>query len=118
VVYVTPYPKSLADGLHDDSIIVDPPHKRPHRRRVSFEPFVGVGPRRYLALFDMPKRKEDGELVKFKPRSAVPRVADVEPDELRTDVLPYIRREERALSLLGETQAKRGPQLRGFELPK
>ena len=118
VVYVTPYPKSLADGLHDDSIIVDPPHKRPHRRRVSFEPFVGVGPRRYLALFDMPKRKEDGELVKFKPRSAVPRVADVEPDELRTDVLPYIRREERALSLLGETQAKQGPQLRGFELPK
>lgn len=118
VVYVTPYPKSLADGLHDDSIIVDPPHKRPSRRRVAFEPFVGVGPRRYLELFDMPKRKEEGELVPFKPRRAVPRVADIEPEELRTDELPYVRREERALSLLGETQANRGPRLRGFKSPK
>ncbi len=118
VVYVTPYPKSLADGMHDDSIVVDPPHRKKSRRRVAFEPFVGIGPRRYLELFDMPKRKEKGKLVKFKPLVAIPRVADIEPDELRTDELPYVRREERALSLLGETQEKRGPQLLGFGIKK
>jgi deoxycytidylate deaminase len=118
VVYVTPYPKSLADGLHDDSILVDPPHRKASRRRVAFEPFVGVGPRRYLELFDMPKRKRDGKPIKFKPRDAVPRVADIEPGELRTHELPYVRREERALSLLGETQGDRGPRLKGFTLPK
>jgi deoxycytidylate deaminase len=118
VVYVTPYPKSLADGLHDDSIVVDPPHRKPARRRVAFEPFVGVGPRRYLELFDMPQRKRKGKLKKFKPRTAVPRVADIEPSELRTDELPYVRREERALSLLGETQENRGPRLKGFKSSK
>jgi cytidine deaminase len=114
VVYVTPYPKSLADGLHDDSIVVDPPHRKRSRRRVAFEPFVGVGPRRYLQLFDMPERKRAGKLVKFRPRRALPRIGDIEPDELRLDELPYVKREERALSLLGETQSTRGPQLQGF----
>ncbi len=114
VVYVAPYPKSLADGLHDDSILVDPPNRKEHRRRVAFEPFVGVGPRRYLELFEMPTRKRKGVVVEFDPRSAVPRLADIEPDELRTGRLPYIKREERALSLLGETQEDRGPRLIGF----
>jgi deoxycytidylate deaminase len=114
VVYVAPYAKSLADGLHDDSIVVDPPHRKDGRRRVAFEPFVGVGPRRYLELFEMPARTEGGSLVKFDARTAVPRLTDVEPDELRTDRLPYIKREERALDLLGEIQRVQGPLLVGL----
>lgn len=116
VVYVAPYPKSLVDGLYEDSILVDPPHRKTDRRRVAFEPFVGVGPRRYLELFEMPTRKKkDGSVVKFNPQSAMPRVSDLEPSELRTDKLPYIRREERALELFEVTQKERGPMLLGLK---
>lgn len=49
VVYIEPYPKSLAPDLHADSISVDGV-KSDH---VSFMPFVGVAPRRYADLFSM-----------------------------------------------------------------
>jgi len=50
VVYIEPYPKSKALELHDDSIsniLEDSPEK------VIFEPFEGVGPRRFFDLFSM-----------------------------------------------------------------
>jgi cytidine deaminase len=115
VVYVAPYPKSLADGLHDDSIRVDPPHPKRKRRRVVFEPFVGVGPRRYLELFEMPKRKKAGKLIDFDPSAALPRIPEIEPYEMRIPILPYVKREERALDLLGETQKESGPRLKGSD---
>jgi deoxycytidylate deaminase len=115
VVYVAPYAKSLAGGLHNDSILVDPPHTRLARRRVTFEPFVGIGPTRYLDLFGMRDRKDDaGKVLKFRPKKARPRLTDVEPEDLRPDLLPYISRERRALELLGSVQEKRGPRLSGF----
>jgi deoxycytidylate deaminase len=117
VVYVAPYPKSLVRKLHKDSIIVDPPRRKRHRRRVAFEPFVGVGPRRYLDLFEMPARKKrSGKVIKFNPRTAMPRLGDLEPEELRSSTLPYIKREERALDLLGQIQSDRGPRLEGYDL--
>ena len=50
VVYVEPYPKSKALELHNDSIsnILEDSSKK-----VVFEPFEGVGPRRYFDLFSM-----------------------------------------------------------------
>jgi deoxycytidylate deaminase len=50
VVYVEPYPKSLAIELHDDSIAVEEQLEGDHPK-VQFEPFVGVAPRRYGILF-------------------------------------------------------------------
>lgn len=50
VVYVEPYPKSLALELHDDSIAVEIVEEGP-QTKVRFEPFVGVAPRRYGQLF-------------------------------------------------------------------
>lgn len=116
VVYIAPYPKSLVQDLHDDSIKVDPSHRQREHRRVTFEPFVGIGPRRYLELFEMPKRKtgRSGKKIKFRPRVAMPRLADLETEELRTDALPYIRREQRALGLLARIQKDRGPRLVGL----
>jgi len=116
VVYIAPYPKSLVQKLHKDSIKVDPSHRRRRHRRVTFEPFVGTGPRRYLELFEMPRRKGDrrGRAVEFLPQSALPRFADLETDELRTDLLPYIRREKRALDLFTSIQEDRGPRLKGL----
>lgn len=117
VVYISPYPKSLVQELHDDSIKVDPRFRQRQRRRVAFEPFVGTGPRRYLDLFDMPKRKDKrtGKALPFDPKLAMPRLADLEAEELRTPLLPYVRREGRALDLLSSIQEERGPRLKGFE---
>ena len=56
VVYVEPYPKSRALDFHSESIrlkselITEPVDKT---QLVSFEPFIGVGPRRFLDLFSM-----------------------------------------------------------------
>ena len=49
VIYVEPYPKSLAGELHKDSISID----KEDNDRVSFLPFLGVGPRRYFDLFSL-----------------------------------------------------------------
>lgn len=70
VVYVEPYPKSKAAELHSDSISLG---FRETEETVHFEPFVGVGPRRFFDLFSMRlgsgyplKRKgPDGQIVEW-----------------------------------------------------
>ena len=86
VFYIEPYPKSLAIDLHSDSISFgeNTSTRRVGKnaaKKVSFEPFVGVGPRRYLDFFSLTtstgslvKRKEDdGRPIKWDPKTAVPR---------------------------------------------
>jgi len=58
VVFIEPYLKSRAMTLHDDSIELSYPNplkSRPTTRpsKVQFEPFVGIGPRRFFDLFSM-----------------------------------------------------------------
>lgn len=56
VVFVEPYLKSKALELHDDAIEISYPESDVEVRnikKVQFEPFVGVGPRRYFDLFSM-----------------------------------------------------------------
>lgn len=53
VVYVEPYPKSKALEFHDDAAFAGFQAANPEDRRVAFEPFVGVGPRRFFDLFSM-----------------------------------------------------------------
>ncbi len=85
VVYIEPYPKSLASKLHKDSI--DLPGttavgKRDGRLRIPFEPFVGIGPRRFFDLFSMKlssgypvkRKKESGRLRRWKRSETTPRV--------------------------------------------
>lgn len=85
VVYIEPYEKSQALDLHDDAIAVEDcgDAGRGDRedegdrsaRKVVFEPFMGVGPRRYFDLFSMRlsngypmkrKQKPDGTKVRWK----------------------------------------------------
>jgi len=47
VVFIEPYPKSQALALHADSIALE----RARADRVLFEPFIGLGPRRFMELF-------------------------------------------------------------------
>lgn len=56
VVFIEPYPKSLASDLHEDAILLASPGQRElpdhcDDPRMFLEPFVGVGPRRYVDLF-------------------------------------------------------------------
>ncbi len=70
VVFIEPYPKSKAAEFHEDSIQVgfgDEEGGGTGPSRVRFEPFVGVGPRRFFDLFSMRlgsgytlKRKDEG----------------------------------------------------------
>jgi deoxycytidylate deaminase len=104
VVYIEPYPKSLALRLHYDAIDLE---ERGWARstvtgcfeKVSFQPFVGVGPRRFFDLFSMKlstgspiKRKAEGELVVWRRAKA----------RCRVPLLPtsYLDREEKAVEQL------------------
>jgi cytidine deaminase len=68
VVYIEPYPKSLAARLHDDAVEIDP-DDRPSGK-VIFTPFVGVAPRRYLELFTPSaegRKTQDGRVAEPRP---------------------------------------------------
>jgi hypothetical protein len=64
VVYIEPYEKSQALDLHDDAIVIDDHGDTSSRsdreedgaratKKVVFEPFMGIGPRRFFDLFSM-----------------------------------------------------------------
>jgi deoxycytidylate deaminase len=98
VVYIEPYPKSLAPDLYLDSISVD--GEQPDV--VSFEPFVGVAPVRYMELFEMTQRKEVGGKV---------RVWDPHGASVRVSPPPaYIAAEQSVLVELRERMAEVGIQ--------
>ncbi|MEW6694348.1 MAG: anti-phage dCTP deaminase [Pseudomonadota bacterium] len=82
VVYVEPYPKSRALDLHSEAISLKTSlDEQPANNRVLFEPFTGVGARRFLDLFSMSlgsgsklKRKnKNGGTIEWKRESAVAR---------------------------------------------
>lgn len=59
VVFLEPYPKSLAGHLHSDSIIIEGADRGKYAKYpgVSFEHFNGISPRRYRELFERSARK-------------------------------------------------------------
>ena len=88
VVYIEPYPKSLAPELYLDSIAVD--QRRPKNIQggagavgyVSFESFVGVAPRQYMDFFVMGERKtKEGDVTVPSKSAALPRFAKELPPE-------------------------------------
>jgi deoxycytidylate deaminase len=108
VVYVEPYPKSKAAEMYPHSITLD---SAAEEGSVLFEPFRGLGPRRFFDLFSIGlssgyaiKRKQDGKMRPWEPSAA----------EVRVPMVPtsYISREARAAEKLLATVARRK------ELPK
>lgn len=51
VVYIEPYPKSKALEFHKDSVVMSSEPDDTHEELVGFEPFEGIGPRRFFDLF-------------------------------------------------------------------
>ena len=57
VVFIEPYPKSYAERLHSDSIVVGSYKEK--EGRVQFTPFIGISPYRFKELFGRGRRKND-----------------------------------------------------------
>jgi deoxycytidylate deaminase len=55
VVFLEPYPKSLSQKLHPDSITFE----TDVAKKVLFEPFIGISPRRYRDIFEKKTRKTE-----------------------------------------------------------
>jgi len=113
VVYIEPYEKSQALDLHDDAIVIDDHGDTSSRsdrdedsaratKKVVFEPFMGIGPRRFFDLFSMKlsngyplkrKQKPDGAKVKWK-------VGDEALVRLPMPRTTYLEREARVVQLV------------------
>jgi deoxycytidylate deaminase len=78
VVYVEPYPKSLAADLHSDGLAIDPPEDE-HSEKTVLVPYQGVAPRRFHDFFAWEgSRKDDtGRAIRKsrEQRAATPRFA-------------------------------------------
>jgi deoxycytidylate deaminase len=118
VVYIEPYPKSMASKLHKDAIELPGSStlkKNDGRKRIPFQPFVGIGPRRFYDFFSMKasgsyalKRKtEDGRTVGWKRNQSSPRL----------QMLPtsYIQREKVAAARFTSTMEKIEEEQRGIK---
>jgi cytidine deaminase len=76
VVYIEPYPKSRVAALYRDSVSVD--GNCGNINAVQFQPFVGVAPRKYMEMFEIPrdpkrKNKDTGDVVKWEAAGSTPR---------------------------------------------
>lgn len=100
VVYVEPYPKSRALDFHSESIHLKTQlEEKPDPSLVTFEPFIGVGPRRFLDLFSMnfgsgaklKRKSRQGNTIEWSRESAV----------IRTPLLPlsYLDIEKAAVEI-------------------
>lgn len=78
VVYIEPYTKSLAQTFYEKQISVDGSNSS--TETVSFEPFVGVAPRRYRELFAMTDDRKDvaGKYHPWDKDAAVPRLPETQ----------------------------------------
>lgn len=77
VVYLEPYPKSLASRLHADSIDIDSQERGEYKSypAVEFTHFFGITPRRYREFFQRSKRKNsEGKLQYYIDEKKIPYV--------------------------------------------
>ncbi|MCA8935547.1 MAG: cytidine deaminase [Planctomycetes bacterium] len=100
VVYIEPYEKSRALQLNDDTIAKGLSEKV---GKVSFEPFIGVGPRRFFDLYSMKlgsgrniKRKNDTGDALHWDADNVEQKWDMGSAQLKIQMLPvsYLENEE------------------------
>lgn len=72
VIFLEPYPKSLATSLHSDSLSVEQGDRGRYQDfpSVGFQHFFGISPRRYREFFERSKRKSgDGKFEKYTKKN-------------------------------------------------
>ena len=104
MVFIEPYPKSRTEDLHGDAVTVD--RSEADDQHLTFEPFVGVAPRRYQELFDaearkrldhLPRKDADGKAQAFVRPAARPVFVDGGMPEFRPLLHGYRAKETAAL---------------------
>jgi deoxycytidylate deaminase len=101
VVYIEPYPKSMAYELHRDSINIDRQVDdcgTQENGKVNFQAFVGVAPRRYADLFAMTSKQ--GNIIRRKDNRGIP-LSSV-GSKLRLQVGSFYDREALAASAVAK----------------
>lgn len=106
VVYIEPYPKSLARELHSDAIVITSDRK-PDDVKIPFEPFMGIGPRRFFDLFSM--KLSSGYAIDRKPGGVMVEWDARQDSKPRVPMTPtsYLEREELIHSTLNSVFATR-----------
>jgi hypothetical protein len=94
VVYIEPYPKSYAEQLHGDAIVVG---KSESKEMVVFEPFIGISPFRYRDLFARDRKRKDDDGA-FKPW-----IDDGPAPVVKLTVATYISNERAVIKLFNKT---------------
>jgi deoxycytidylate deaminase len=96
IVYVFPYPKSLADELHGDAVQTKGLDNL-DKDRIPLMPFLGVAPRQYDRAFTARLRKgQDGKAVAQEDSHRPPDLFEGDPGG-RWNANTYIVREQNAL---------------------
>lgn len=74
VVYIEPYPKSMAQKLYPEAITIG--GRSLNNNVVNFESFLGISPNSYFSLFEMADRRKDktGSVAQWKRSVADPRL--------------------------------------------
>lgn len=100
VIYIEPYPKSQAEDLYNDSMVVDPESRV--KKLVVFEPFVGIAPPMYHFLFEQVEERKDessGLAVDWKGSAASPKLRRfapsyilIEEDVLNNHLSPSLKK--------------------------
>lgn len=85
VVYIEPYPKSKAIEFHNEAISLE--FKKSDNKKINFEPFIGIGPRKFFELFAM--KSHTGRNIKRKDKAG--NIIDWKPEESQTRIslLPF-----------------------------
>ena len=106
VVYIEPYPKSLAPDFHEDSLTLSSYEDR----KVQCNPFIGIAPRLYPVLFS--SRTPDGRQLRRKKADGTLREDSL---GLRQDFYPveHIQREAMAVQFLHEVLETIGEEGKG-----
>ncbi|MBS3904656.1 MAG: hypothetical protein KGZ39_04965 [Simkania sp.] len=96
VVYVEPYEKSLAILLHGDAIHQSEESSGREDKKVSFEMFEGVSPRRYSRFFSInrPRKDSGGKAIEYKIKDS----GHVDPQHLDS----YVDYESKVIQNLKE----------------
>ena len=112
LIFLEPYPKSLAADLHGDAIAIEGADRGQYERFPSMEyiHFYGVSPRRYREMFERGSRKDKDS--KFEPWKdgvkrpiidiKIPFYTQLEEKIVQTFVASYLARIKMSTELLGE----------------
>ncbi|GAA0605018.1 anti-phage dCTP deaminase [Thalassospira tepidiphila] len=106
VVYIEPYPKSMAKELYQKSIKVDHDTDADDGA-VNFSPFLGIAPRKYMEFFTMPSKRKDsrGHVATWSANEAEPRV-NTYPTylEIEASHLSYLNDNNSTLGILAPSK--------------